>query len=335
MYPVYYDGTAELLIYNYQTQKWELTKDELGLKAHLGKVPIVNLSQENINNLIDKISNFNYQQFSDNLSLNGIQPESLGFKSEEFINFLYKNIDNYEDNTHADLNSSLKSYFSSNSVRSEQYLLLLEDEEGYKVCEVDLYNCNNFVVSNEELVEILSGSFLYDEKLIFYIGNFDTLFKDTTPKLNNYITSKTDSLGYSFQFIGNADISYFDKTLIINNPSIDFRILINSQTLIDEKIIFTSNNDNSQYSKTFLTGCVTIYNSKIVNLEFESKKSSCEDSLNIISSKGVLKKVNINNSKFDGLDIDFSDIEIETLNVNNIGNDCSDFFLWKLQNIRS
>lgn len=325
LYPVYYDGTAELLIYNYQTQKWDLTKDELGLKAHLDKVPIVNLSQENINNLIDKINNFNYQQFSDNLSLNGIQPESLGFKSEEFINFLYKNIDNYEDNTHADLNSNLKSYFSSNSVRSEQYLLLLEDEEGYKVCEVDLYNCNNFVVSNEELVEILSGSFLYNEKLIFYIGNFDTLFKETTPKLNNYKTSKTDSLGYSFQFIGNADISYFDKTLIINNPSIDFRILINSQTLIDEKIIFTSNNDNSQYSKTFLTGCVTIYNSKIFNLEFESKKSSCEDSLNIISSKGVLKKVNINNSKFDGLDIDFSDIEIETLNVNNIGNDCSDF----------
>ena len=97
------------------------------------------------------------------------------------------------------------------------------------------------------MVDILSGSFLYDEKLIFYIGNFNTLFKDKTPKLNNYKTSKTDSLGYSFQFIGNADISYFDKTLIINNPSNDFRILINSQTLIDEKIIFTSNNNNSQY----------------------------------------------------------------------------------------
>ena len=325
LYPVYYDGTAELLIYNSQTQKWDLTKDEFGVKAHLSKVPVINLNQQNINNLLEKINNLNYKNFEINLALNGIESDTLGFTSEEFLNFLYKNINKYKENTHAGLNSSLNSYLSNNNKRNEQYLLLFEDNGGYKICEVNLNNCRDFDITSEKLVEILSGDFLLNEKLVFYIGNTDTLYKDKTPKFIDYKTSKADLINYSFKYIGQADISYFDKTLTIKNPSSDFRLLIDSQILTDEKIIFISNNNNEQYSKTFLTGCVTIYNSKIKNLEFESVKSSCEDSLNIIGSIGNLSKVDINNAKFDGIDIDFSEVEVNSLNVNDAGNDCADF----------
>ena len=325
LYPVYYDGTAELLNYNYQTKKWDLTKDELGVRAHLSKVPVINLNQQNINNLLEKINNLNYKNFESNLALNGIEPESLGFTAEEFLNFLYKNINKYQENVHAEVNLNLNSYLSNNNERNDQYFLLLEDKESFKICEFNLSNCDDIDISSEQLVEILSGDFSYNERLVFYIGNIDTLYKDKSPKFINYRTSQIDLIDYSFKYIGQADMSYFDKTLTIKNPSSDFRLLIDSQVLTDEKIIFISNNNNEQYSPTFLTGCVTIYNSKIDNFEFESVNSSCEDSLNIISSNGNLSKVDISTVKYDGIDIDFSEIEINILNVNDAGNDCADF----------
>ena len=39
----------------------------------------------------------------------------------------------------------------------------------------------------------------------------------------------------------------------------------------------------------------------------------CEDSINIKNSSGSIEKIEINNSLFDGLDLDFSDILIKNL----------------------
>ena len=51
----------------------------------------------------------------------------------------------------------------------------------------------------------------------------------------------------------------------------------------------------------------------------------CEDSVNIIRSIGNINKINIENSKFDGLDIDYSIISIEDITITNSDNDCADF----------
>ena len=51
----------------------------------------------------------------------------------------------------------------------------------------------------------------------------------------------------------------------------------------------------------------------------------CEDSINIKNSQGVIEKVEINNSLYDGLDIDFSKLKIKKIIINNAKNDCLDF----------
>ena len=51
----------------------------------------------------------------------------------------------------------------------------------------------------------------------------------------------------------------------------------------------------------------------------------CEDSINIKNSLGNLDNIQINNSSYDALDIDFSKIFIQSLNVDNAQNDCLDF----------
>ena len=50
----------------------------------------------------------------------------------------------------------------------------------------------------------------------------------------------------------------------------------------------------------------------------------CEDAINLLNVKGFIRDINIINSHFDGLDIDFSNLEIQNINIENSGNDCLD-----------
>ena len=63
------------------------------------------------------------------------------------------------------------------------------------------------------------------------------------------------------------------------------------------------------------------------NVSLSSKNSNCEDSINLIRSKGSIADIIISNSKYDGIDADFSSLEIKDLKIENSGNDCLDFSL--------
>ena len=51
----------------------------------------------------------------------------------------------------------------------------------------------------------------------------------------------------------------------------------------------------------------------------------CEDSVNIKNSEGFINNINIENSLFDGLDLDFSKLNMKNVIINNSKNDCLDF----------
>ena len=74
-----------------------------------------------------------------------------------------------------------------------------------------------------------------------------------------------------------------------------------------------------------LTGCLTIIDSKLDNLEINSNNANCEDAINFIRSEGVIKNINVKNSKFDAIDADSSNIVFEKVKVENALNDCIDF----------
>ena len=70
-------------------------------------------------------------------------------------------------------------------------------------------------------------------------------------------------------------------------------------------------------------------------MSLSSKNSNCEDSINLIRSKGSIADIIISNSKYDGIDADFSSLEIKDLKIENSGNDCLDFSFgqYKIENI--
>ena len=74
--------------------------------------------------------------------------------------------------------------------------------------------------------------------------------------------------------------------------------------------------------KTYITGAITFYqgNVKIENVSFYNNKTG-DDYLNLVKCIFDLKNININKSKFDAIDIDFSKGAIENLIIQNAGND--------------
>ena len=85
-----------------------------------------------------------------------------------------------------------------------------------------------------------------------------------------------------------------------------------------------------------LTGCLTLVNLSVKNVTIKSSKSSCEDSVNLINVGGTLNEINITDSFRDGLDIDSSKVEIDTINVVSSKNDCVDLSAgnYKLNKLR-
>ena len=87
--------------------------------------------------------------------------------------------------------------------------------------------------------------------------------------------------------------------------------------------------NNSRYDKNLLTGCVNFFDSDFDKVSLSSSNMICEDSINIKNSSGNLNEIDINNSFFDALDLDFSNIFVKNLKVNNAKNDCADFSFGK------
>ena len=108
-------------------------------------------------------------------------------------------------------------------------------------------------------------------------------------------------------------------------------ILINGGKLNNLFILFKghkSASTNKSYSQRFnnrgLTGCLNIYKANLKNTSIELDGGECEDSLNIVSSKGNLMNIVVNDAFQDAVDLDFSDLSINQILVNNAGNDCLD-----------
>ena len=73
-----------------------------------------------------------------------------------------------------------------------------------------------------------------------------------------------------------------------------------------------------------LTGCLSFFDTNVQNISIYMEDMFCEDSLNLIRVKGTIDIINIENSVSDAVDIDFSNIAVNSINIMNAKNDCVD-----------
>ena len=125
----------------------------------------------------------------------------------------------------------------------------------------------------------------------------------------------------------NKDKKIISITQLENNGKILFlggildRWNINFEGKINDKGNDLKNNFDNLNN---LTGCLNFYEVEFNLVNINSVNSLCEDSINIVRSKGNISSIEVNDSSSDALDVDFSKLLINNIKVTSALNDCVD-----------
>jgi hypothetical protein len=213
-------------------------------------------------------------------------------------------------------------YHSKDSLENLK-LLSMEFELGYvdadgrgEICApaVAVDRCAKYDKVNE--LDLLSGAYVETQRpLIFVKSNVMT----EHPPL--------PWLGGHLEVYGDAQFKVNEKKRLLNIDFGDYGyIIIRNAKMENWKVLGISTKKQLQREQQgFVTGCLTLYESKIYNSEIEVNGAGCEDAVNIVRSSVFESKITIKNAASDGIDFDFSKSKGLDLNVKNTGNDCVDF----------
>lgn len=214
------------------------------------------------------------------------------------------------------------------------------------------FNIEKNIIKNFKINENYVYLYLEDERIIkMRLYEFSKLLSRKTidnksylflPTINNSKLKKeimknnlSDS-GTEMIYPKNMKIKFEKKDkrnkLTIYQTENDQSILLKGGKLenLDIKFVGLDNNlkfnsANGRFNKRGLTGCLNIYGSNLKNTSIEVDGGICEDSINIILSRGNLTSLNVRNAFQDAVDFDFSEIKVDIINVEKAGNDCIDF----------
>jgi hypothetical protein len=181
--------------------------------------------------------------------------------------------------------------------------------------------------SIREVSDLISKNEINDERTVF-LGNF--LDRNKTEIINHkYIEFDGEILsssGISVSFnISEKKISFQQskpndwvliKSARLDEWKLDMNGIQNTKTKESELI--------QRFNEFGLTGCLSIFDSKLSQTSVNIKGGSCEDALNIISSEGSLETIIIKDAFADAIDLDFSSLDIDNIIIDKAGNDCVD-----------
>jgi len=277
----------------------------------------IKLSEEQVKNKISKIKN-NLNIYRNKYS--EIDPKILKYNID--YNLRSEMWDNYA--------SSLNKVNPNTFILYSEVSKINKNLREFFECKTKDLICKKINLTTEQKNKLFEGNFNISNKNYQYIGE---TFK--IKSISNILKFNRKKIGDSFfYFDKNIDFN-FDET---NNQLNIYQIKLGSKAFFSEGSIknisinfYAQKNDENLEIMNFpidennLTGCLSLINLNIENVSININGSNCEDSLNLINVKGNIKQININNSYSDGLDIDFSNVFIDNINVISSRNDCVDF----------
>ena len=326
--PIYYDGDTNIyknenirinlpfsLHLNEALAELEYSLQNLNLdelKKKLNKRRVIILDQEikkkieainyNLSKLKNIINNYDSKLVQENRQLK-IEPKMI----KETINNK-KNINTNSIFVFKEINQKINNYFL--------------------ICK-SYIKCKETVLTEREQSKMLSGGLFKNSHEYVYIGYYPDLKINTESKKFNFTKYENEKINFYyddgikfnfdkernefniFQLESESRAYFIDSNL--KNLSINFNGFKNFDTLF----FFP-------FDLKGLTGCLTFFNSSFKNVNINAQNSNCEDSVNMVNVYGQINDINISNSYSDSLDIDFSNISIRNIVIENSKNDCVD-----------
>jgi hypothetical protein len=333
--PIYYDGKSRIL----DEEQWrsiEILSKGASLDAKKGS-----------NQAAKLIETINHPNFRKILIKNGIKISKDHYERviERILERLkiIKNSDPSKIKFH-----EMDKYFSNlkpNIGQNKKLIFVNYEKKKFYICSFDLQLCNkkNLDENQNSLAKILGQRYkdsnnnnslgmdylFINDKLNYETGNNISKVIWNKIKINNQFYVKYNNYA-------KINVNNDKKEIEINQISSLGRTIISGKTIDDWKIFFKGKNNLGFISNTEenpsglikdylgITGCVTLIDVEVNNISIFSEKSSCEDSINFIRVKGSVKIIEILDSESDGLDLDFSDLKIDWININSAKNDCID-----------
>lgn len=247
-------------------------------------------------------------------------------KNVEKIKQLINSIENFAPEYKPDGNK-IDSYIDlQNQLGIDQILISnLHEQNGTFFATTN--NNNQLELTANDVADIISNNTLKGNRAVYLGGAHDDLASlyPTTTFRHEVLGEIIRSAGMKMQIDKTAKNITFTQT----RPS-DWA-LVNGADLGNWNIMFIGNQrkeftaeTNQRFNFYGMTGCLNFYNVTFNETSITALRGQCEDSINIVSSKGNLKKIEVNDAYADAIDIDFSEVSIRSVNVINSGNDCFD-----------
>lgn len=274
----------------------------------------ISLDQEKLKKKLDKIL-INLKILKDNY-LNTISFETIDYNSYKEIEDIYYNFNN-----------------SMNEI-DPNVLIVKKNSNDDKLfrCKIYFKDCEIFKLDEVEISKLMEGNLNKDKKIYQYVGtslnkiqvkyfkkkylNSDIFYEDGI----DLFVNERENIIKIFQKKEGA------KILIINGELINTQVIyegIDANKLLENNKNYTP--PDFPINSDGVTGCLSLINLHLDNVNLVSKNSSCEDAINLVNVKGSINLVDISNTFSDALDADFSNIEFNNVSINRAGNDCSDF----------
>ena len=318
--PIYYDGNLNL------NAKIDLDNADLDLvRAN----EINKKLQDKINLLKENKSVFT--KFDQRVLIN--QKEALSFYKNSLksisinLSEITKKLTNVEASVSKKktFNGLLNNYLNSeNLYKINQVIFTQFEYSNQKYLGKTLQN-KQIKLSPMQVSEIISRNKIGKNRAIFIPDNHFSKWATIKRKI---IQKKTGEILHTEGL--KASINLKKKEIIFNQTKESDWVLLRNLNLDEWKIIFTGikikrkNIKKQRFNSFGLTGCMNFYNTSFKNVIIESAEGICEDSINIVESTGNLKNIVVKNAYGDAIDLDFSKLSIDNIEVDIAGNDCLD-----------
>jgi hypothetical protein len=328
--PIYYDGKSKILEKE-QIKKLLHIDDGIPNEAILGAPSALN-----------KIKNLDLDNFVVILNKSGVDIS----KDEltKIINKINMRIELIEAKSKTEEATNLKhEFFKRNHTKEQSIKFILSNykDKQFFICDFKLENCEVINVREPEFSNILNEASRQrfnilktiidsNDHMVFLFENSNDNYKNFN-FFNSWQTS--DTLGSVKILSKNIKISIDEanKKITITQLKDDGKILFLDGKLNEWNIEFNAKIDkNYDLKNNFdnlnnLTGCLSFYEVEFNLVNIISNNSRCEDSVNIVRSKGNINLIEIVNSSSDALDVDFSNLLINKIKITSALNDCVDF----------
>ena len=320
--PIYYDGNANII--NKITDD-NFDKNNTNIFAYKGVDSSLKLLNNlDINKLLEKLNNSGliFEKKDLRNTVDRIRNNIIKIKNAKIKN---------------DISTIKKQYFSrldedAGNKRLVFYKENLSDEiNSFIVCEFNLNNCREESLNFKEIYQLVSGKLKKKENYYIFVSNNITDYEKGIHNKNienlkrEFKTLVIDEFGLilSKNFLPSIDNE--NKILTLNQVKSDDVAIFQSGKLKDWEINFIGAKKKSNINYNFyFNGCLIFHDVHFENVKINVEDTNCEDGTNLINSSGKIKYLKVSNSFSDGIDMDFSNIEVEEIFVDQVNNDCLD-----------